>query len=296
MRRWISPLAAAGLSAALLIPTTAHAQFGGLLKKAKKAVSGDSSSGAATGKPSSAFGPELNAHTFAAVMKGLNAELPLKQKHDAVVRQISDAQTARTRLLHSRQPEWNAYQKATSDHERCASAAWQEVDRNRDAAMQKKQQEMMSSPGGMQKMQQDALELTQQMAALMQKGDTAAAQRLQIEFARKSLGLDPKNDTIAVEKQCGKVPAKPAWLVQADGLYARVDTLNHQVADLESTTSTRGVQASGMSAVDYNLARERIVNWYYGGDSHTKYQQFGADERKMLEAHQADIKRVAEVL
>lgn len=296
MRRWISPLAALGLSAALLLPATSHAQFGGLLKKAKKAVSGDSSSGPASGKPSNAFGPELTAQTFAAVMKGLNAELPLKQKRDALAKQVSDILNAHSKLVDSHQAEGDAYQKATNDHEQCTDAAWGQIDENRDAAAQKKQQEMASNPAGMQKLQQEAMAMSQRFAELMAKGDTAGAQRLQLEFARKSLGIDPKNDTIAVEKKCGKAPAKPAWLRQADSLWARADTLNHQVSDLEATTATRGVQASGMSAVDYNLARERIVNWYYGGDSHTQYQQFGAGERKMLEAHQADIKRVAEVL
>lgn len=298
MRRWISPLAALGLAAALLLPTTSHAQFGGLLKKARKAVTGDSSSASSggNGRPSSAFGPELTPQTFAAVMKGLDAELAPKQQRDALARQSDETQTTRSKLLQAHQAELDAYQKAQSDHQQCTDAAWSRISDEHQAAAQKKQQEILSTPGGMQKAQQDAMALAQQMRALMQKGDTAGAQRLQMTYAQRNLGLDPRADTLAVEKQCGKDPAKPAWLVQSDALAARVDTLDRQISQLESTIGTRGVQASGMSAVQYNLARERIVNWYYGGASHTSVQQFGADELKMLNAHEGDIKRVAAVL
>lgn len=295
MRRWISPLAALGLSAALLLPAITHAQFGGLLKKTKKAVSGDASSDSRSGRPSNTFGPELTAQTFGAVMKGLNAELPLKQRRDALAKQADSAQNARAKLLGAHEAERDAYQKAKSDHGRCTNAAWNRIGDEHQAAMEKWQQQILSTPGGVQKVQQQTIELSQQMAALMQKGDTAGAQRLQVEFAHRTLGIDPKIDTLAVEKQCGKDPAKPAWLLQADALDARADTLNRQVADLESTTAARGAQESGMSAVDYNLARERLVNWYFGGESHTKVQQFGADELKLLNAHEADIRRVAEV-
>ena len=298
MRRWSFPVIALGLSAALLLPAPAHAQFGGLVKKAKKAVSGDPApaSSGGNGRASNTFGAELTPETFAAVMKGLNAELEPREQRDALARQRDDLVTARSKLLDAHAAELDAYQKAVEKNTECRDAAFDRIDKEHEAAMQRKQQEIMSTPGGAQKLQEDAMALSQQAAALMQKGDTAGVQRLQLAFAQKTLGLDPKADTAAVVRQCGPLPARAAWQVQADADFARADTLDKRISALEGQMNTRGLQASGMSSTQYNLARERIVNWYYGGPSHTSVQQFGKAELEMLNAHAEDIKRVARVL
>ena len=66
---------------------------------------------------------------------------------------------------------------------------------------------MRSNPAAQAEMIKAAQQLSQKAAATT---DTNEVRDAYAELAKKQ-GLDPKADTVAAVKQCGVVPARPAW-------------------------------------------------------------------------------------
>jgi hypothetical protein len=116
------------------------------------------------------------------------------------------------------------------------------------------------------------------------------------DYQKKLYGIDVHADTVAAEKKCGAMPAEPAALVQADSLGAQVAALDKQVRAAEQAADAKALDASGMTAAQFGLARERIVNWYAEVRGNHAYQQFGDGERKLLDAHRGEIEKVKRAL
>ena len=76
-----------------------------------------------------------------------------------------------------------------------------------------------------------AVALAQKMGEAQARGDTVAFRKLAAE-----MGLtmdDPKPDTLAADKACGREPAKPAVLAQIEQLDAQAQKLTEDIRLLE---------------------------------------------------------------
>src|SRR6185369_16352671 len=145
------------------------------------------------------------------------------------------------------------------------------------------------------KMIQAAMAVSQKMSAAQQRGDTLEAKRLMTDLA-KAQGVDPKADTLAAVKQCGAVPAKPAWLVEQNAARERSTQLDGQIREREGGAQSAGATASGMSFREYSQRRERVLNWWIEARGGSPIQAFGGDERKLLDSDRGDIEKCKKVL
>jgi hypothetical protein len=116
------------------------------------------------------------------------------------------------------------------------------------------------------------------------------------------ISADSHADSAAVNQQCGPRPHEPAWLPKAKAAAAREDSLRVQVRALDGEIASAGATASGMPPEKYALAKERVLNWAYEENAFeeasggSRVQDFGDAERKMFEAHKAEIKKFERLL
>ena len=293
MRQRIRRICMAAVAAMIVVPAPAHAQLGGLLKKAKKAVETQASQNP-NARPSSAFGPELTEASMTAVLKGLNAQTPIFARINALNEQRDSVSNAEAKARDGHGAEQQAYDAATDTRRECVSQALSRIDDTREAKVQGYAQSIIGDPAKLSALQKAMIAAQAQSAQLMAKGDTAGAARVQVEAMSKQMGIaaDPKADTVQAERGCGKPPAKPGWMLAADADAARVEAYDRQTRDLEHQVQAEGARVAGMSPAQFALAHERILNWYHGGRDNNSVQQFGAEELKVLHAHEAEIEKL----
>ena len=106
----------------------------------------------------------------------------------------------------------------------------------------------------------------------------------------------PDADTLAAVKQCGAIPATPAWLIEQDSLRARVGRLDEEIRETQSKSIDDARNAAGMEPRAFALAQERVLHWYHETHGGSPIQSFGNDERKLLESRKTDIEKYKEVL
>lgn len=281
---------------AVTVPASSHAQLGSLVRKAKEAAANkvveNNPSLNKNLKPSSAFGPELTAQSLDAVLLGLATTAVKLGEADALrlQRQKYDADLSKSIEAHEKDRE-------RYDLARRAAANCQDSIRSsrKNAAQDAYQKRMQTDPLAMAQMMKAGQDLGFKVNAAQQKGDTAEVRRLVEELA-KSQGLDPKADSVFAVKQCGAIPAKPAWYVEQDSLRARSNRTDAQIRDIENGAAGAGAAASGLSIKEYSLGRERVLHWYMESRGATPIQAFGGDERKLLESRKADIAKFSNAL
>src|SRR5438034_5407155 len=98
LRNRLPQAAALFVALTTLASAPAHAQFGGLMKKAKQAAEANVEKKVDKKvnnnvKPSSAFGEELTESSYASVARGLNAELAKAKQHDRLQAAVDRAQS-----------------------------------------------------------------------------------------------------------------------------------------------------------------------------------------------------------
>lgn len=293
MRKGILRICMAAVTAVTVAPAPAHAQLGGLLKKAKKAVEKQTAQNP-NARPSSAFGPELTEATMTAVLKGLNAQTPIFARINRVSQQRDSARNASSNLRDGHDDEARAYDAAVDKRRECVSQALSRIDEATQAKVETYAQSLMGDPAKLAAFQKTVMAAQTLSAQRMAKGDTVGAMRVQVDSMRKAMGIntDPKADTVQAERSCGNPPAKPGWLTAADAEDARADADDRQIRDLEQQVGAEGARVAGMSPAAFALAHERILNWYHGGRDNNSVQQFGAEELKVLHAHEAEIEKL----
>jgi len=284
-------LMAAAIGASFATP--ASAQLGGLMKKAKEAAAQKAGEKAVekampgTGrnlKASDAFGPELTAASLDGVLRGLAAMEKTMGDADALRAKGQEYQLALTKSLDAHDKERQSFD---TKYERASSCQDSVIDQHRSASQAAYMQRMQTDPAAQAAMIKTAQELSLKNAT---GKDTAEMRRAYVQLA-KSQGIDPKADSVAAIKQCGVLPAKPAWLTEQDSLRARSARAESEVRELEYKSGDDAANASGMDHRAFALARERVMHWYLETHGGSPVQMFGGDERKLLESRKADIEK-----
>jgi hypothetical protein len=299
---------------ALLIALTvltappAHAQFGGVLKKAKQAAAGAAEKKVdkkvdqkvnSKLRPSSTWGAELTESSLTSLLRGLNVELGKVDRRDAMLVEADSAHARNERLQDQHRSVFASYEKQQSANQDCRHNAEEANSVKNQQAMQNKvmgqlSPEFQKEGAAMSERNKKAIEKAQK------SGDQAAIAKANENYQRdlmKLMGVDSHADSLAIDRQC-PMPREPASVKESNALTARENELRIQIRAVDAEITAAGVAASGMTDEIYSLAKERVVNWAQEVffDTPSQIQEFGTAERKLLEARKTEIRRVRKVL
>jgi len=179
MPRFISHLLAPALALALVSPACASAQFGGLIKKAKKVTHTEAAAAPVAG------GPQLTEQSVQGLLRALPVIQGMTQTRSSLVTRQQAASREYSSLTEQHDAENAAYNKSTQDVGSCRDDAFSKINDAHQKAMEAKQANLMSDPAAMQQY----MELARQTAALQAKGDTKGAIELGQQFQAKMLGV-----------------------------------------------------------------------------------------------------------
>ena len=286
------PIALAGVLGVVLMPRPAGGQVPGVPRRvqdaATRAVSVDT-------QPSPCVGAvvfdsvmlELTPPRLEQVLKGLRARRQVlggqrgAPSWNAMVTQRDAAASAATALVEQKGNEVEAYREHRDRIAQCRDSAFSEM---RSARTQASMQRAMNDPEYMRR----TLELTALMNDAQLKGDTAAVRRYQ-QQAADLMSAPTREDTLAVERHCGRPPVPPASVVQLDSLRALEDSLNAQLRRREQQAETAGVTASGLTALQMAMGQERAEMFLAKTAGEHPLCGFSQAERAALKTKQAEL-------
>ena len=294
---------ACALALASLVPASAEAQFGGLMKKAKEAVvqKGAEKAVEQAGEKVGPVSPgeQLTEETAGAVLRGAQAADRIMAERDKVqaLREAKNKQYSE--LADKNGPVHQAYNEANGKIMDCRSTSFSNLNDARNERAQKRLESLQSDPAFMGKMQLIAMKYGKEMAEAQQKNDPVALQKVQQAYIKEITGedlfADVKKDSIATDAKCGKQPAKPAALALEEKLQKEVSVADDSIRTLEAKAVNVGASASGIESVRYLQLKERTVSILakLAGQGGAK---FGEAEMEAVKKRQADFEKVKRAL
>jgi len=301
---------AAAVVASLAVPFHgAHAQLGGLVKKAKdrvveqqvanqveKRVSPAASNPGASPKFDDVT-LELTNDRVSQIIRGLSAGRAVldgangSPSRATLIAQRDQAANQSADLAQKSSKAIDAYTMKRDESQRCRNdaihASREKRQQANDQRMKELQAKAMSDPAFREK----AIAMAQKMAVAQQKGDTAEVHRLMIELNGGAPESD-NVDSLAADKACGSLPAQPAAMVQSEKLNALANTLTESIRQLEQQAAETEVKESKLTERQYQMARERIEAYLSAVKYNAEPGGFSAGERQALGAHRADLEKV----
>ena len=275
---------------------TASAQLGGLVRKARDKVvenqvekQVDKRVGTAPPKFDDVT-LELTAERLAQVTRGLTAGRAVLADREALVAR-RDAAAQKSADLHDKN------NKLISDHtdkfyqnERCRNDAMNASREKRSAAADKEVKEWQAKAMSDPAFRDKAVAIGVKMGEAQARGDTAAFRKLAAEMGLKA--DDPKPDSLAADKACGRPLPKPVVLVQIDSLDGIAKQLSEQIRKIEEKASATEVKESGLTERQFFMARERIEAYLSSVKYKSQPQGFSATELQALGAERANLEKV----
>ena len=291
---------AAAVVAALALPThVASAQLGGLVKKARDKVVENQVEKQIEKRTSDAGAPpkfddvtvELSADRLGGIIRGLTAGRAVLADREALVTR-RDAAMQKSGELHDRNGKLiDAYYDTRSKSERCRNDAMNASYEKRRAVADKEMKEWQAKAMSDPAFREKAIALAQKAGEAQARGDTVTMMKLMDEMGVKR--DDPKPDSIAADKACGPLPARPVVLVQIDSLDGLAKKLSEQIRTVEEkAAATEVAQSGGLTERQFFMARERIEAYLSSVKYKTKPRGFSAAELAALGARQADLEQV----
>ena len=281
---------------ALTIPDTAHAQFGGLLNKAKEKVAEKAAEKTAPIAP----GEQLTDDLLGKVITGAQAADRILVERDAMQAQREGKSKELSALQEKNAPVHQAYNEGNGKIMDCRSASFESLDAGRRERMDKKVATMQADPLFMAKAQLIMMNYGKAMADAQKNQDAAALAKAQQAMMKELTGEDIypelKKDTVATDAKCGKAPAMPASLIQEERLQKDIAAIDDRLRTLEARAVTQGAQASGLEQVRYLQAKERalsIMNRMAGQGAGVR---FGDEEMDAVKKRQGDLEKVKRAL
>ena len=256
--------------ATLAFAPPAAGQIGGLIKKkvAEKVVdkvvdkalpdkpdaTSSGSSKRATRYAGAVVGEELTSDALDATIRGLRIEVAIYSRSDSLAQQSN--------ALSSRAPsgdEERDYRDKLARVEECQAAFFPSLEQKRFQEMEQRIRKPSSPVSAIHRWEEARVRYQQDLTAAMMRGDTAAIVKLRRSFWQsQGIAVDTKADTMAAVAQCGALPPKPASMAERE----RADTLRVLSRRLQEQFADSGAAASGLSAMKYSLAKERLRTWW----------------------------------
>jgi hypothetical protein len=299
----LSALVAAGVFA-LAAPSSANAQFGGLIKKAKEKVAekgAETAADKAADKMSPVTpGEQLTDDLLSKVINGAQAADRMLGERDRVQAARETKNKEFSALLDKNQPVHSAYNEANSKIMDCRSSSFRSLDDARRAKYDARVKQLQADPAFMGKYQLISMKYAKQIAEAQQKQDPVALQKAQMDMMKEIVGSDVfadiKKDSVTTNSKCGKVPALPAALTQEEKMRTDIAAADDSIRTLEAKAVNAGAQASGLEQVRYLQLKERalsIMNRVAGQGAKAK---FGDEETEAVKKRLSDLERVKRAL
>ncbi|MDB4907940.1 MAG: hypothetical protein JWO05_2724 [Gemmatimonadetes bacterium] len=252
----------------LLAGSPAHAQLGGLMKKAQKAVEkktegkaveqmGGSSGGYAS-KPDGAPATE-------AVVRGMIAALTESrgklEERDRLAEQVRTLQDRQQKILGPKgQDALDRYDQQTDKVNECIRDEFKKYVEGKQAEIIAKGTMNMPTAREAQQMVEDG-KLVQ--AAAM-RNDTATVNRITIKLRNaemKRVGIDWVRDSTAAAAKCPAYPKQEAWMIEYHANDAKINALTSDQRNLEHEAAKIIEQKTGLTGRDVGLMREKMQLW-----------------------------------
>ena len=297
---------AIAIVASLTFPLqTASAQFGGLARKARdrvveqqveKRTSGIAGSSSASAPTFNAVTLELTDDRITRIIRGLTAGRALLDGTNRTASRASlaarrdDAATRSAALADQNAKAFDAYMMKRDENQRCRNdAITASRDKNQQVAEQR-QKELQTKAMADPAFREKAIATAQKIAAAQQRGDTVEMRRLMTELG--GVADNPKADSVAADKACGRELAKPAAMVQAEQLDAEANRLTGQIRELEEKSQATEIEESGLTERQFFMARERIEAYLSSVTYKSEPRGFSANELEALGARRGDLEKV----
>jgi len=290
MRR--HPFVALVLLATVALP--AQAQLGGLLKKVKeKAVDAAAEKAGLEKGDASAKPPqyddviiELNAQRVDALLRGLDAHKRVLAADGGVAAVLKQREALEAQL-----PALNERANAVSSGYYTARNRWRNCESDTRHAFEKTHEEearrmaasMVANPAGAADKVRNASTAQQAIAKALADGDSAAMRKATIEYY-KAWDIDLSKDDAAVKAKCGTPPARPSALEELERATARRDSIDVQARAIENRAILEGSKASGLTELQFAMARERAQMAVTGSRS-----RFSKAELSALDAKKSEL-------
>jgi hypothetical protein len=290
---------AAAMVAAIALPAhTASAQLGGLVKKARnKVVENQVEKQIEKRAPDGGAAPkfddvtvELSTERLAQVIRGMTAGRAALSGREALVTR-RDAATQKSADLHDKNNKLiSDYTDKRYQNERCRNDAMNASREKRSAIAQSEMKEWQAKAMNDPAFREKAVAIAQKAGEAQARGDTAAVKKLMAEIGVKA--DDPKPDSLAADKTCGRTLPKPAVLAQIDSLDGIAKQLSEEIRKVEEKASATEVTASGLTDRQFFMARERIEAYLSSVKYKSKPSGFSPAELEALGARRADLEQL----
>lgn len=281
---------------ALLLPLTAQAQFGSIMRRAAGAATdrltdraGDKAareaSLAACGRETSytAVNPELTPDLLDKLLRGLEAQARAgnSKGRDNLQKQRDELQ-ARIDALSNNQ----AARDARYDWVACRNEYWE------DMFLRKYNGNPMQFALDPER-QKRSRETEERAAAAEARGDTTRAKAIRDSTAYNyfsDLGYS-KEDSVALDKKCGKPPAPSRQETERDELRKQLREIDGKLADIDADNSGILFKESGLPAGQLGNIKDRASAWVYS--PYTKPPcGYSRNEQKALDERAERLRKV----
>jgi hypothetical protein len=286
---------------ALAAPVAAHAQFGGLLNKAKEKAAEKAAEKASEKAAPVEPGEQLTTDLLGSVLRGANAADRILADRDKIVTAREAKRKELTDLMDRNQPVHRAYEEANGKILECRNASFSKLNEARDAKAEARLKTLQADPAFMGKMQLVGLKYAKAMADAQQKQDPVALQKVQTDMMKELTGVDIfvdlKADSVATDAQCGKLPEMPAALVAEEKAQKAITAGDDSLRVLEAKAVNVGAQASGLEQVRYLQLKERTLGILkkLTGEA-GQMAKFGDEEMDVVKKRQGDLEKVKRAL
>lgn len=173
----------------------------------------------------------------------------------------------------------DAIQDAQQKHDatvQCVDDELRATENERGEAIQK---QAMSDPAVRQKY----MDMVQRMAMAQAKGDTAAYSKMLNEMT--ALTAPTRADSLAAFKKCGPVPPVHPMAAKLESMRQQSGAIDAQLRSLDGQGMSQTLGASGMTAPQYGMARERVERYLQQTRSGSQPTGFSSSELGALASH-----------
>ena len=286
----------AGFVFAVAMPSSADAQFGGLINKAKDKMAEKASEKMGPVAP----GEQLSEDLLGKVITGAQAADRALGDRDRVSASRDAKNKDLSAMMEKNGPTHQAYEQASSKINECRSASFSNLERTRNKKMEADMTAKRADPAYMGKMQLVAMKYAKAMSEAQQKNDPVALQKAQAEMMKEATGFDLfpelKKDTVTTDTKCGKPPAMPAALIQEEATRKAVAAADDSIRTLEAQAVNTGAQASGLEQVRYLQLKERALSIMNRLDGKGAAVRYGDEEIAAVKKRTSDLERVKRAL
>jgi hypothetical protein len=293
------PILIALATSVALAPLPAYAQLGGLIKRGAEKAADKAVDKAVDGKtpgkeaPAPAFDAEvleLTTPRLDQVVRGLKAWNEARAKADIpTAMKAYEASVAKEQEYSARYSDQrHAFLEKNRKVEQCRDEVFDAQREANNAEIERKTAALRTDPARMQTMSAKAIEWAPKLQALMAGTDSVAMKKGMIEYQAdmaKALGVALDTDSTKADAKCGKTAPKPAWFAAWDSTEVQTRTLGERVREAESAGEKEAVAASGLTARQFAVARERVESFVNAGG-----MGFSRNEKSVLTPRKAELK------